>query len=466
MQPQNRKWYADSLWYLLNLTPNELREIFPDHKWNSLKGKRKLYKRKIKTGEETMPPKPDDYEFGDTTEQIRNYLNGTNHTTEEKENIIIDGRSRAYLHKLLDKTLDETNINPSHVSKFSVRAGSHEGYIKNSDGEIEYTKDLKNGGISLVIEPEKFEPQWETVKRFESEPIPFSKKLEKLGSMRREVIMPDLQIGYRRYEDGSLDPFHDTKAIDIALQIIRDVKPTKVIFLGDFLDLPNFGKYLQSPEFAHTTNESIKYGHNLLRTVREIVPKAEIIFLEGNHSRRLEKNIKTNLMEAYGLKRATESMPVLSIPYLLALDTLGVEYVGGYPAGRYFITPTLQCIHGEILGKHTMAKSVTDYEGVSTIHGHAHRWQSYAKTTRIYNGARQTFSFSLGTLSRIDGTVPSMHGSTNVDGTPVTSHEDWQQLIGIVTHNGDSWSLQPVFIDTLKDYITFFEGKVYKPLGG
>src|SRR3990167_6093951 len=328
MQAQNRKWYADSLWYLLNLTPNELREIFPDHKWESLKGKRKLYKRKIKTGEETMPPKPDDYEFGDTPEQIRAYLSGTNHTTEEKENIIIDGRSRAYLHKLLDKTLDETNINPSHVSKFSVRAGSHEGYIKNSDGEIEYTKDLKNGGISLVIEPEKFEPQWETVKRFESEPIPFSKKLEKLGSMRREVIMPDLQIGYRRYEDGSLDPFHDTKAIDIALQIIRDVKPTKVIFLGDFLDLPNFGKYLQSPEFAHTTNECLKYGHNLLRTVREIVPKAEIIFLEGNHSMRLEKNIKTNLMEAYGQKKQKQSMPLLSIPYLLALDTLGVEYTG------------------------------------------------------------------------------------------------------------------------------------------
>src|SRR3990167_7166074 len=100
MQAQNRKWYADSLWYLLNLTPNELREIFPDHKWESLKGKRKLYKRKIKTGEETMPPKPDDYEFGDTPEQIRVYLISKTTPKKKKKNFIIVVRGGFYPQNL------------------------------------------------------------------------------------------------------------------------------------------------------------------------------------------------------------------------------------------------------------------------------------------------------------------------------------------------------------------------------
>ena len=35
------------------------------------------------------------------------------------------------------------------------------------------------------------------------------------------IILPDPQIGFRKFDDGTLDPFHDTKAMSIAIQIIE-----------------------------------------------------------------------------------------------------------------------------------------------------------------------------------------------------------------------------------------------------
>src|SRR5258708_39188452 len=70
MQPVNRKWYGDKLWYLLNLEPNELREIFSDKAWDNLKNKRKIYRKKIKSGIEPYPPRPEEYQLGDRPETI------------------------------------------------------------------------------------------------------------------------------------------------------------------------------------------------------------------------------------------------------------------------------------------------------------------------------------------------------------------------------------------------------------
>ena len=41
---------------------------------------------------------------------------------------------------------------------------------------------------------------------------------------------------------------------------------------------------------------------------------------------------------------------------------------------------------------------------------------------------------SAGCLARVDGAVPSMKGSKDLDGRPVTAHEDWQQGLGVVTY--------------------------------
>lgn len=372
-------------------------------------------------------------------------------------NRVFSEEDRAALHERLDEVIDTTNIDPNQLKGF--RVSQWDGMAKNNEGQIE-TKTLR--AIELVAETKSSEPAWEPVRRVESAPIKFTpEKKYDFGEYRRDVVLPDVQIGYRKYEDGTIDPFHDEKAISVALQIIEDVKPARVILLGDFLDLPNFSRFEQTPEFAETTNMSIEYGHNLLKTIREIVPEAEIVLLEGNHDRRLEKQVRTNLMAAYSLKRAGEELPVLSIPYLLNLEQLNIKYVGAYPAGRYFITPQLQAIHGEIVRKGATAKAVTEHEGISTIHGHTHRIEHYARTVRTYEGGRQTYAFSPGTLSRIDGAVPSVHGSTEVNGKPVFNYEDWQQGLAIIDHNGLDFTYQQITMPL--NHVTRFEGKTFSP---
>jgi len=157
-------------------------------------------------------------------------------------------------------------------------------------------------------------------------------------------------------------------------------------------------------------------------------------------------------MSAFGIRKANapETWPVLSVPYLLRLDELGVEYIGGYPAGIYWLNDRLACIHGsKVRSSGSTAALVVDDERVSTIFGHVHRIELAYKTRRVRAGARTSLAASPGTLARIDGAVPSTKGSTDPLGRPVPAVENWQQGVGVVTYeDGDrpfALELVPIF---------------------
>ena len=410
-----------------------------------------------------MPPRRTQGPEQGPPEATRERLAASRVAGELAVNQLIDEESRAKLHGMLDETLDQLNINPSFVKGF--RVSQWDGMIKNNQGEMEIKK-LR--GLSLVAEARDFTPSWPPVTRVESIVAPPSERKESTGSYERCVILPDPQIGFLRYRDGSMEAIHDTSAIDIALQIIQDVKPNKVVCLGDYLDLAEWSKYEQSPEFAATTQAAIEYGHRLLSTIRQMLPDAEIVVLEGNHDRRLERTIKNNAMHAFGLRRAadTTNWPVLSLPYLMAFDQLNVNYVEGYPAGRYWINHRLQAKHGHIVRSGgSTAKVIADDERVSTVFGHVHRIETHFKTTNTYEGGKTNCAFTPGTLARIDGTVPSVKGSQDLNGRPVRNFENWQQGIAVVDYQpGDGpFHYQQIYINTFGQYETLHGGKIYLP---
>ena len=106
------------------------------------------------------------------------------------------------------------------------------------------------------------------------------------NALKAAILLPDAQIGFRRYEDDVLDPFHDVRAIDVAMQITATIQAEhqvdKVILLGDMMDLPAQGKYDQELSYAHTINPTLQAGYNFFATIRAVTPHADIIFLEGN----------------------------------------------------------------------------------------------------------------------------------------------------------------------------------------
>lgn len=362
-------------------------------------------------------------------------------------------------HLKLQEALSQGTVRRLTVTS---REGSHQGFIKNSEQEIEYTEALPNRREEVRFSIElDHEPQWPPVVRVESQKLPKREAKKALESQKTAVILPDLQI-----------PFHSEEALDIALQVIADTKPDKIIFLGDTLDLSAWGKYEQRPEFAVATQEAVNRLHSLLAGLRKAHRAADIVVLAGNHEQRMATSLLRNAQAAYGLKRADQpdGWPVMSVPYLCAFDQLSVEYVDGYPANRYWINERLQVRHGNIArpgGKTAVA--IANDEKVSTIFGHIHRIENQYKTVNIYNGGRTSAAFGIGALCRIDGHVPSTKsGIDQKTMRPVENYENWQNGFCVVNYwEGDApFYIQQAYINTFQGYETYFNGKVYRPLVG
>jgi predicted phosphodiesterase len=346
--------------------------------------------------------------------------------------------AKSRLGKIAD-LLERSGIGTEEIGSIEkVRISEWQGITKNEEGEAEI-HDL--GGISVVIAPAWADgPEWPVVQQAAPVTIkPAPKKAKTKSKFKTAVILPDPQIGYRMYDDGTMDAFHHEESMDVALQITRAVDPDLIVNLGDFLDFAEFGKFEQEPAFAKTTQATVDRGHQFLCEQRASAPDAHIVLLEGNHDRRLQKSITHNAASALHLKRAEvpEDWPVMSVPFLLRLNEphLNIEYVGGYPAGIFWINQNLACIHGHITrSRGSTVAAVVDDERTSVIHGHIHRIELQHKTRRTFEGAKRSLAASPGCLCRIDGAVPSTKGSTDPHGRPVNAVEDWQQGMAVVTY--------------------------------
>lgn len=269
------------------------------------------------------------------------------------------------------------------------------------------------------------------------------------------VMLPDPQIGYRQIEN-ELDPFHDEKAMDVALQIINwlfyNDRVDSVVNLGDFLDLPSQGRFEQEAAFAGMTQCAIDRGHKFLLEQRAAAgPSAELVLIEGNHDRRMEKFIVTNALSAFGIRRANlRELPVMSLEYLLRLEELGVKYIDAYPAGMHWITKKLRAIHGNKVRSNgsTAAAYTNDAPHLSTVFGHVHRQELQSKTVFDREGSIKSVAISPGCLCRVDGAVPSVNGATGSDGRPAKYYENWQQGVAVITTDeNDDFSVELVQIN-------------------
>ncbi|MFE4229147.1 hypothetical protein ACFRJ8_14805 [Arthrobacter sp. NPDC056886] len=255
----------------------------------------------------------------------------------------------------------------------------------------------------------------------------------------------DTQIGFRRLADGSLDPFHDEAAMGVFIQAATQLQPDKIQILGDFLDLASQGRFAQEAAFAQTTQEALNAGHLFLAKLRAACPDAEIVVIEGNHDKRMQNFIEANAVAAFGLKRAglPDSWPVMSLPYLLRLDELNVQYVDAYPAATDWDNDTTRNTHGTKANSRgsTTSQYVFELPHLNTWAGHTHRVEiTYRSVMGARGEAVESYSANPGCLCRVDGAVPSVNGAIGADGTPARIVENWQQGFGLAYYNDtESW---------------------------
>lgn len=278
---------------------------------------------------------------------------------------------------------------------------------------------------------------WNPVQPARKVEVKAPKRLRSVGTWKTAAILPDPQFGFRRLDDGSLDPFHDDRALDVALQVLEVERPDLTIWLGDLLDFAPFGKYRLEPGFVGTVQPALEVAHEYL--ARSVALSDEVRLIEGNHDARLQNYIIDNALHAAGLraaKSAPASWPALSVPALLRLEELGIEYVGAYPAGATYLNDNLACIHGHVVksGGSTAAE-VVKQEHVSVVFGHIHRAETHYKTRNGRGAPRILAAHSPGCLCRIDGAVPSRKSAVALrTGRPARAWEDWQQGLTIVRY--------------------------------
>lgn len=359
------------------------------------------------------------------------------------------------------KLLEDNGIPPEEIAVEKLRLTGRRHINKETGVETQ----THSQSLQLALAPDwESGPEWPVVQQAKPNIVKPLKLAPRKADSNEAFVLPDPQIGFRVDQiTGELDPFHDRKAMDVALMMIEDENPDLIVNLGDFIDFPEFGKFEQEPAFANTTQKTIDEAYNFLCQQRAAAPNAKIVLIEGNHDRRLQKAIISNAKAAFGLRRAAspDGWPVLSIPYLLRLEELDVEYVEGYPAGEYYINDRLKCIHGKRSGRRgRIAPRIVDDEHVSTITGHTHHIEMAYKTTNARKGPRTNLGITMGCLCRIDGAVPSFNGSTDSFGRPVKTYLDWQQGVGVVYYqDGDGpFSINPVLIH---EGSAILNGKLY-----
>jgi hypothetical protein len=167
----------------------------------------------------------------------------------------------------------------------------------------------------------------------------------------------------------------------------------------------------------------------------------------------------------YGLQRPGDSKyPVLSYPYLTNLEHVGVEWIGGYPAGALMYQThggdTIRFAHGTETssGMSTAAsKALRNNGDVTTIQGHDHKHSEAWRTTR---DGRYIGSIVIGALCKNTGEVPGFHSSVGDDGKPVPIQENWQSsVLHIRDHHNGNIEYNRIFINS--DGSAVYNGKTF-----
>ncbi len=176
-------------------------------------------------------------------------------------------------------------------------------------------------------------------------------------------------------------PYHDEQAVKLALEFCEREQPDVVHLLGDLVDFYNISRFNKDPNRKLSLQDELDQVTDFLYTMREMLPKAKLIYYEGNHEERLKKYLWSQSPELHSLR-------VLDLKSLLQLDDLNIEF---FDYNTYNKHKHLVFFHGHLISKWSgyTAKREMETVGGSIIHGHTHRLGSSFQTT--FSGAHVAY---------------------------------------------------------------------------
>jgi metallophosphoesterase superfamily enzyme len=174
---------------------------------------------------------------------------------------------------------------------------------------------------------------------------------------RTYVILSDLQI-----------PFEDTKAVELALDFIADIKPHGVVLNGDVVDCYSLSDFDKDPLQKTTLANEIEMAGRLMA---RLVKVPEKWWLLGNHEDRLRRALWRN--------PAFADIKELAFPQLFHLADYGFQSMD---YGEVLKLGHLSVTHGDLVraGSGATARAHLDRFGSSVLVGHTHRLAAVYRT--------------------------------------------------------------------------------------
>jgi predicted phosphodiesterase len=169
----------------------------------------------------------------------------------------------------------------------------------------------------------------------------------------RSLFWPDTHI-----------PYSDSGATQTVLAFTKFFKPHVIFILGDFLDFYSLSKFDKDPNRLNDLQDNLDEANQILARIRSAAPKARIVFIYGNHEKRLKKYLWRTAKELSGLRS-------LELDKLLDFEKLKIEPIqSGITDFHGFVIK-----HGNIVrakSGHT-ANAELEKSWKNGLSGHTHR---------------------------------------------------------------------------------------------
>ncbi len=189
-----------------------------------------------------------------------------------------------------------------------------------------------------------------------------------MQKVKYALIIPDTHI-----------PYEDKRSYELMLKIARQGLPhiDSVVILGDYGEFATVGSHPKDPDLENFLKKETDAVNERLNQLDRLFPKAEKVYIEGNHENRFDRYIRDKAPQLYGL---------MSIKKLLRLDKRpGWKWIPYGPNQKVKVLNSKLYARHEPAGSgdYTAAQTVRKC-GASVVYGHTHRVQEYQ--TVMLNG--------------------------------------------------------------------------------
>jgi predicted phosphodiesterase len=160
-------------------------------------------------------------------------------------------------------------------------------------------------------------------------------------------------------------PFHDLSSIKIALNDAKDKDCNTVILGGDIIDMYEQSSFDKIPNKSNFIKEREMFWQ-LIDDINNVLPKAKLFWIEGNHEYRFSRYMLCRSAEIYGVDDFT-------MRSLFSVREMGIEYID---RKQYIKAGELNILHGHEVG--SFSSAVNAARGMylrtkdSAVFGHLH----------------------------------------------------------------------------------------------